>query len=36
MFTAKDVTNWYLYGTDTNPTNLIDESLILSEQTTTF
>ena len=25
---AKKVTNWYLYGTDSTPANLIDESLI--------
>ncbi len=34
MFTAKDVTNWYLYGTDTTPTNLVDESLIRSADAT--
>ncbi len=31
MFTAKGVTNWYLYGTNTTPTNLVDESLIRSQ-----
>ncbi len=25
---SKEITNWYLYGTDTTPTNLVDESLI--------
>jgi hypothetical protein len=31
MLTAKDATNWYLYGTDTTPINRIDESLIQLE-----
>jgi hypothetical protein len=26
--TAADITNWYLYGQATTPTNLVDESLI--------
>ncbi|NEP80190.1 MAG: hypothetical protein F6K39_19695, partial [Okeania sp. SIO3B3] len=28
MVTAKEVTNWYLYGQKTTPTNLVNDDLI--------
>ncbi len=33
---AKEITNWYLYGTGTTPTNLADENLIRPGTTITF
>jgi hypothetical protein len=35
-FTPEVITNFYLYGTDTTPTNRVDESLIRPESTTIF
>jgi hypothetical protein len=31
---SKEITKLYLYGTDTTPTNLVDESLIRPKSTT--
>jgi hypothetical protein len=32
--TAKDVTNWYLYGQQSTPTNLVDNDLIRPDSAT--
>ena len=31
---TKEITNWYLYGTDSTPANLVDENLIRPQDAT--